>query len=540
MSKRLRFSSLLAILLVAVLVLSACGGGSDSASNEQVLNMLEAQEPPGLDSAKTTDSVSFNILNNTMEGLYRIGQDGNPTLGIAAEEPQESEDKLTYTFKLRDAQWSDGKPVTAHDFEYAWKRALDPATASEYAYILYPVKNAEKYNTQNGTADEVGVKAKDEKTLEVTLESPIPYFKDLLGFPTYLPQRKDIVEKYGDKYSLEAGNLVYNGPFVLSEWKHNQNFVLKKNTGYWDVKTVKLEQINFDIVKDGPTGINLYTTNKVDVAPIPGEFVDKYKDHKEKINVEQSSSWYLEMNQTKPAFQNKKIRQAITLGIDRDKYVNEILKNGSIPATGLVPVDIKLNDTQKYRDVAKFDAVRFDPAEAKKLWAEGMKELNMDPNQAFELVGDDTTGAKRNLEYVKEQLRVNVGANVKITSVPFKERLQRGKDGKFDILLSGWGADFNDPMTYVDLFTTGNSFNRGKWSNPEFDALVKKSKNNANFEERGQDLIKAEKIFLEDYGVAPIYFRGLIFLEKPHVKGLVRHAIGPDYSYKWAYVEGKK
>lgn len=537
MGKRLKFSSIIALLLVAALVVSACSSGDGGQSGGKVLNLTETQEPPNLDSAKSTDTVSFTILNNVMEGLYRLDKDGNPILGMAAEEPQVSEDKKTYTFKIRDAKWSDGQPVKAQDFEFAWKRALDPATASEYGYILYPVLNAEKYNTGNGSADEVGVKALDDKTLEVKLETPIPYFEDLLTFPTYLPQRKDIVEKYGKEYALEAQNLVYNGPFVLSEWKHNQSFQYKKNDSYWDNQAVKLDTVNVTIVKDQATSINLFKTGQADYSPLGAEFVDAYKNDPQKFVISESSVFYLEMNQTKDFFKNQKIRQAINLAVDKKLFVDNILKNGSQPAGAIVPPDIKANDTQKFRELSQLDP-QFDPNKAKQLFQEGLKELGLSSAPTgLQLVGDDTSGAKKSLEYIQEQLRVNLGLELQIVSVPFKERLERGKSGRFDVLISGWGADYNDPMTYLDLFTTGNAFNRGKWSNSEFDALIKKSKANANFEERMQDLVKAEKIFIEDAGIVPLYYRNRLGLKKDFIKDWHWHVIGPEYTLKWADVQ---
>ena len=540
MRRRIKLSSLLSLVLVAALVLTACsfGGGTETKSG-QVLNLTELQEPPNLDSAKTTDVVSFMILGNTQEGLYRLDKDSKPVLGMAAKEPEVSEDNLKWTFTLRDAKWSDGKPVTAHDFEDAWKRALDPKTASEYAYILYPIKGAEAYNTGKGSADDVGVKALDDKTLEVVLERPIPYFKDLLCFATFLPQRQDIVEKYGDKYALEANTLVYNGPFILSDWKHNQSFQMKKNPDYWENEVVKLEEINWQIVKDNSTQINLYNTGKLDFAYLNSEFIDAFKDDPNTFSIYDGSSWYLEMNQTKDFFKNKKIRQAISLAIDKETFVNSILKNGSIPSGGLVPPFIKasgIDDNKKYRDLVKLDP-QFNPEKAKQLWQEGLKELGLEQAPTIELLGDDTSAAKQSLQFIQEQLRVNLGANVQITSVPFKERLERGKNQRFDLLISGWGPDYNDPMTFLDLFTTGNAFNRGKYSNPEYDQLIQKSKENGDFKERFQDLKKAEEILINDAGIAPLYYRTKIAVKKPFIKDWYWSPIGPEYTLKWASVD---
>lgn len=543
MNKRFKLSSLFALLLVTALALSGCNtfSGTSGGGGKQVLNLVELQEPPNLDSAKSTDTVSATLLNNIMEGLYRVGKDGNPVLGIAAAAPQVSPDKKTYTFKLRDAKWSDGKPVTAHDFEYAWKRALDPKTASEYAYILYPVKNAEAFNMGKAKADDVGVKALDDKTLQVTLEQPIPYFLDLLTFPTYLPQRQDIVEKFGEKYALEAKNMVYDGPFVLTSWVHNQSFSVKKNDNYWDKNTVKLQQVNWQIVKDGGTQINLYNTGKLDFTYLPTEFTAKYKNNKDVFNIKESSSWYLEMNQTEKLFQNSKIREAIGLAIDKKTLTDKVEQNGSIPAGGIVPPSIKasgFDDKKKYREVNQ-DKVQYDPAKAKQLWQEGLKELGMTQDQVppIHILGDDTTGAKKDLAYLQDQLQRNLGAKIVIDSVPFKERLERGKHQQFDLLYSGWNADYNDPMTFLDLFTSDNSFNRGKWSNKEFDELIAKSKQNPDFKQRFNDLTKAEQILINDHGIVPLYYRTRLGLKQPKIKDWYWNSIGFEYSLKWTYIE---
>jgi oligopeptide transport system substrate-binding protein len=545
MSKKIKLSSLLALFLTLALVLSACvpgGNKKEGATNDaQVLTLNETAEPPDLDSAKSTDVASFTILNNVMEGLYRVGLNDQLEPGMADGEPQVSADKKTYTIKLKDAKWSDGKPVTAHDFEYAWKRALDPKTASEYAYILFPILNAEEYNSGKAKAEDVGVKALDDKTLEVKLKAPIPYFKDLLAFPTYLPQRKDIVEKFGDKYALEASNLVYNGPFVLADWKHEKSFTYKKNENYWDKDKVKLTQVNVNIVKDGVTGVNLFETGKTDYTGLPGELVDKYKSNPNTKTVNESTVFYFEINQTKPFLKNKKVRQAIMLAVDRNALVNNLLKNGSKPADkGLVPPDIKGTGDKKYRDIASGITIEFNPSKAKQLLQEGLKELGMSAPPKVELLTYDTTAAKRDAEFFKEQLRVNLGLDVTIASVPFKEKLERAKNGRFEINYAGWGADYNDPMTYLDLFLSDSTQNKGKYSNPEYDKLVKKSITNANFDERIQDLAKAEKILMDDAGVVPLYYRSRLVLLKEYVKNWKTHLIGPDYSLKWVYVEGKK
>lgn len=535
---------ILSILLVGGLFLTACGSGvtefdEQGAAKKQVLDWAITAEPPGLDSAITTDTVSFQLLNNVMEGLYRLDPDSKPEPAIA-ERVEISDDKKRYTFYLRDAQWSDGKPVTAHDFEYAWKRGLNPKTASEYAVILFPIKNGEKYNQQQVSADEVGVKAVEDKKLVVELEAPIPYFLYLMTFATYYPQRQDIVEKYGNEYALEPDKMVYNGPFVMTEWKHNQSVQLKKNSKYWDQQNVKLDVINFPIVKDTSAGVNLYNTDKLDFTWInEAKFAEKYKDDKEAVKVNEFTTFYLVFNTKKnKVLSNAKIRKALSLAVDRKAYTDIVLKNGSVPAAGLVPPGVLANEDQSFRELAEGE-LRFDPQEAKKLLNEGLNELSVEKMPTLELLIDDTSVAKTMGEFYKEQFRKNIGVDLKIKSVPFKQRLELEKNREYEISNSGWGADFNDPITFLELFISESPFNRAQWSNKEYDALIKKSQVNADFDERMQDLIKAEQLLMEEMPIAPIYHRTRLALMRTHVKDVAFHPFGADFTFKWASIDSK-
>ncbi|WP_028778923.1 peptide ABC transporter substrate-binding protein [Shimazuella kribbensis] len=535
---RKKWSIFTAIILVLSLVISACGfgGGTEDASKDTLV-LTDKNEPPNLDSAKSTDQVSFQILTNALEGLMRLDKDQKPVPGIAASY-ELSADKLTYTFKLRDAKWSDGKAVTAHDFEYGWKRALDPKTASEYAYILEPVKNAMEYNAGKAKPEDVGIKALDEKTLQVTLKAPSPYFLQLTAFSTFMPQRKDIVEKFGAKFALEAQNMVYNGPFSIDKWEHGVSIHMVKNDNYWDNKNVKLTKAEVKFLKEESTKVNLYKTNKIDFTEITKDFADAFKSSSERFVLKESSAWYLEFNQREGIFKNKKLRQAIELAIDKKTLTDQVIKTGSVPAGSLVPLDIQANTNQKFREVSK-DEVKYDPTQAKKLWLDGLKEEGISPSEKIDLLGDDTTSAKDQMQFIADQLHKNLGVQVTVSPVTFKERLQRGKDGNFQILFSGWGADYNDAMSHLDIFTTGQSYNRGKWSNTEYDALIKKSKDNPNFEERVQDLIKAEKILIDEQGIAPLYYRTRLSLLKPYVKGAIWNTTWGFWDFKDAYLDGK-
>lgn len=552
---------MLSVMMVASLALAACGGGGGSSAEpggdkgtgsgdggqtsgdgggeqvEQVLRLIESQEPPDLDSAKTTDTVSFTILNNVNEGLMRLDENNEPIPGIAAEEPEISEDGLHYTFKLRDAKWSDGTPVTAHDFEYAWKRALNPDTASQYAYMLYYLKNGEAYNTGKAKADDVGVKAVDEKTLEVELETPIPFFTSLMAFTTYFPQKQEFVESQGDAYAKEDDALLFNGPFKLENWQHESGWELVKNEDYWDADTVKLEKITFDIVKETSTAVNLYETGEVDRAGLSAEYVDQFKDREDYQERTEYTEFYIVPNMENEFLANDKIRKAIASAFDREAHAEVILNNGSVPAYGLVPPGMPGPEGQTFReangDIKPVGSVE----EAKQLFDEGLKELGMDKPPKIEYLTDDTDAARKTAEFLQEEWRKNLGLEVEINQQTFASRLDLSDEGKFDLVLSGWGADFNDPMSFMDLFVTDGGHNDGKWSNKEYDEAIKFGKSTTDYEERMQRLLEVEKILIEDAGIMPLYFRARAYLWQPYVKNMIKHPYGADWTFKWAYIE---
>ncbi|WP_421383720.1 peptide ABC transporter substrate-binding protein [Bacillus salacetis] len=559
-----RFLSLLALFLVLSMFLVACngnnGGNSNSNSNgnenangngnsndqgtseeprAQVLNLLEGSEIPSIDSTLATDTVSFDVMNNVFEGLYRLGENDEPVLGMAAEEPQVSEDGKTYTFKIRDAKWSNGDPVTAKDFEYAWKKALNPETAAEYAYIMYDIKNAAKVNGGELPLDELGVKALDDKTLEVQLETTVPYFKGLLTFATFYPQNEAYINEVGDQYGLEANTAIYNGPFVLSDWKHEQSFQFKKNADYWDAATVKLEEVNFNIVKETATRVNLYETDKADVTGLTAEFVDQYKNDanfKTKLN---TGVYFLRLNQRNEVLANENARKAIDMGWDKEGMVQVLLNDGSVPAYFLVPGDFVASpDGQDYRE-QNGDMGGFDPKEAAKLWETALKELGKDKVE-MELLNYDSDNAKKIGEYIKEQLETNLkGLTVSISQQPFKQKLDLESKGDYDFSYAGWSPDYPDPMTFLDMFVTDGAHNQMAYSNKEFDKLIEDSKSTllADQAARWEAMLEAEKILLEDQAISPMFQDGSAYLEKEYVHGILRHNFAANNSYKWAYIE---
>ncbi|PLT28446.1 peptide ABC transporter substrate-binding protein [Peribacillus deserti] len=551
---RKKFSFLLVLVLALSTFLAACSGKDTSSTTpkdekdgdkpaaeakEQVLNLIAGSEIPSMDSTLATDSVSFNVMNNVYEGLYRLDQKNEPTLGMAAEEPQVSADGKTYTFKLRDAKWSNGDSVTAQDFVFSWRRAVDPATAAEYAYMLYDVKGAEEINSGKAKPDTLGIKAIDDKTLEITLKNNIPYFKSLLSFATFFPENEKFVKEQGKNYALEANTAVYNGPFTLSEWKHEQSFQLKKNPTYWDSAAVKLETINFNIVKDTATGVNLYETKKADRVGLTAEFVDKYKADPNFGTSEDTAVYFLRLNEKNKVLANRDARKAFDMAWDKQAFVDVILNNGSKPANYLVPGSFTSGPDGKDFRETNGDLSKYDVEEAKKLWAKAKKDAGFDKVTLEMLNYDDDSSAKIG-QYIKEQLETNLeGLTITLKPQPFKQKLDLESKGNYDFSFAGWGPDYQDPMTFIDMFVTDGAHNQMGYSNPKYDKLVADAKGPllSDLDARWKALLDAEKILMDDAAISPMYQRGVAFLQREYVKGIVEHPFGGDFGYKWAHIE---
>lgn len=561
---------LLSLVLVLSAFLAACGGGDDDKAEtpetdgddkaageepagepdaEQVLNLMEGAEIPTMDSSLAEDAVAFNIMNNVNEGLFRLNQENVAEPALAEAEPEVSEDGLTYTFKLRDAKWSNGEPVTANDFVFSWQRAIDPATGSPYGPYMMAgtIKNAEAIAASEMDKAELGVKAVDEKTLEVTLERPTPYFMSLMAFGTFYPLNEAFVTEKGDAYASNSDNLLYNGPFMLTNWDGTGlTWSMEKNPEYWDAETVKLETINVDVVKETSTAINLYTSGEKDRTGLSGEFAMQYAEDPDVVRELEPTVFYLKFNQERNGEQtplaNVNIRKAISMAFNKQDLVDVVLANGSLPANYLVPTEFTFDENNAdFREV-NGDMNEFNAEEAKKLWATGMEELGL-TEVTLEMLGGDSELAKKMDEYMKSQLEENLeGLTLELKAVPFGVRLELDEAQDYDIQNSGWGPDYQDPMTFIDLFVTGSAQNKMSYSNEEFDTLVDQAKGDLaqDLAGRWEAMAKAEQILIEeDAAIAPIYQRGLMSLQKPYVHDIISHPFGGDYSYKWAYISGK-
>lgn len=534
-----------ASLVALGLALTACGSNSSKSglADKQVLNWSYASELPSMDLSTATDTISFDQLNSTMEGIYRIGKNSKVEPGLATK-TEVSKDGLTYTFTLRkNDKWSNGDPVTAQDFVYSWRRTVDPKTGSQYAYLFDGIANANDIIAGKKAVDTLGIKAEGKYKLVVTLEKKLPYLKLLMGFPVFFPQNQNVVEKYGKKYGTAAKYLVYNGPFKMEGWSgSNLSWKLVKNKNYWDKKDVKLSQINFSVNKSTTTSYNLYQSKKLDYTPLSTEQAKQLKGKDGYRVLKEARTNYLEFNETNKVFANKKIRQALSYAVNRQVLADKVLGAGTLPSLGIVSRDLAFNKGKDFAVAAKTTAgVTYNKAKAQKLLKEGLAEVGQS-KLSFTLLGDDTDVSKQVTESLQSQIQQTLpDVDVSVSNVPFKTRLQRSEDGDFDVVVSAWGADFADPISFLDLFTSDNSYNNGKWKNAEYDKLITASKTTdaGNVDKRWDDMVKASKILSEDQGVAPLYQLNVAYMLNPSVKGVIQNTAGVTWSFKDAYIANK-
>jgi len=530
------------IFATTALILVGCGK-SDNSSQKQTITTSTDTELSTVDLSKTTSVSAFNVLNNVDEGLFRLGKNSKVEPGIATDTKVSNNGK-TYTFNLRkNAKWSNGDPVTAQDFVYSWRRTLNPKTASQYGYLFSGINNADKIQNKKVAPNTLGVKAVGKYKLVVNLEQKIPYFKLLLGFPVFFPQDSKAVDKYGSRYGTTAKEMVYNGPFTLTGWNGtNLNWTLKKNPNYWDKKNVKLDDIKFNVVKDPSTSLNLYDQKKLDMAQLSATQAKQMGNNKNMVSRKQSSSYYIAFNQKIKAFKNQKIRQAISMSINRSTLANKVIAGGAVETDNFVSKGLAYspkNGSDFTSDTTAPASMKYNPTEAKKLMTEGLREVGQ-KQLKFTLLNVDTYDQKQLSEYLQSAIEKTLPqVKVSLNNIPGQTVLSRQADQNFQVTVANWFADFSDPVTFLNILTSKNPSNISKWSNSAYDALLNKTNgvNGNNPEARWQDMIDAQNLALQKQAVVPLYQSGEKWLVNSKVKGIIYNTAGANYNYKEAYVK---
>lgn len=565
MKVRKLLSMLVALVMAVSVLLTGCGGAAGDntqgtttaaagesttapavAEGPQEVTINLGNEPPQMNTFLSTDVSSFTVTRHVFEGLIRQDQQSKPVAGVA-ESWDITPDGLTYTFHLRNnAKWSDGSNVTAKDFDFGWKMLLTPSNAAPYAAFLYMIKGAEDFNTGKSTDwSTVGIKVKDDYTLEVTLVRPTPYFLDICAFGVTMPVKEEFYNttKSGDAYiyGTEADKLIYNGPWVIESWQHEDHLVLKKNPNYWNAGDVKLDKITMRMINDSNTAYNSFVAGELDMVGLPGSLIAQAQSDGYALSKYQDgATFYFEFNTKDKVVSNKNIRKALTYAIDRQTLVTNVFKDGSLPALAFTHPVVAIAGSDKPFHELVGDIIKDNNSdEAKQLLAQGLKELGISSVPKLQMLTDDSDIAKRDGAVYQEYWKKNLGIDVEIVSMPFKSRLQRMEDKDFQIVLGGWGPDYNDPMTFLDVFETGNGNNHTSYSNPEYDKLLNEMRVEADNAKRIQEGVAAEKLLLDDMPLGPIYFRSRNYLLQPWFSGVVRDPL-QDINLYWAAVDNSK
>ena len=526
---------LLGSIVVLSLILGACGnnGGKTSETTkketkEAISQSIVISTPAPistLDTTQTTDKNTFTMVQHLFEGLTRFDETTTPVPGIA-KTIDVSEDGKEYNFTLReDAKWSNGETITAHDFEYAWKRLLSPDTQGPNAYLLDNVVNGLAVRNGEKPVDEVGFKATSDTEFKVTLENPQPSFLSVLAIGWLAPQQQAYVEKTGAAYGTNSDSLLYNGAFVLTNWDGTSDtWTLEKNKEYYDQEAVKLEEVSVQTLKEENTGISLFEGGDLDLVRISGQNVAQYSNLDGYVTFNDVANSFLDFNKKEGSpLANLDLRKAIALAIDKDALTESVLADGSKPLNGLVPAGLDSNP-ETNEDYRKYsgDHVTYNVDEAKKHWKQTQKEVG--EKLEVNLLAADTDQGKKVSEYIQSQLEENLpGLKINVNLQPSNNVNQSRREKNYEISLSGWIAGSSEIDSYFNLYVTNSSYNYGNYNNKEYTDLVVKAKtvdaNDSN--KQFEDYKKAEEILLEqDSAHVPVYQSASNYLVNPKIKNV--------------------
>jgi len=532
---------LIAALLSAALILSAAAGcgsftgksGGTTASQTNSgetkstsVNIYLENEIPTLNQFAASDNIAFNVLNNISEGLYRLDMNNEPQPAMA-KDCKISEDKLTYTFTLRNGlKFSNGDAITSKTFKDTWIKQMAADTPNNYAFIMTDyIVNAQEYSEKKATADQIGIQTPDDKTLIVKLKAPTPYFLSLTTFVPYYAVDMSFFDEQGKDYAVGKDNLVYSGPYMISQYDAAAGVELVKNPNYWDAANVKVDTVSIKIIKEQSTALNLYKAGQLSRVQLASTDVPAYKDNKEFKTHSIFRTNFIQFNTTAEGTKNLNIRKALSLAIDNDTLMSTILNNGSEAANGVVPKAMSSGVAGKTFGSMQGTLKSYDAAKAKEYWAKGVAELGGKAPQ-LTLVLDDNTENKDVGTYLQSQFRSVLGIDVKLDSKTKEARRDLMKAGTYQMGLNAWGADYNDPMTYLQIWTENKNAFRGNFKDTDaandYAKLIQSAHGEKDNAKRADLLVQAEKSLITDNAVvAPLYYMGSAYLIKSNVSNLI-------------------
>lgn len=492
----------------------------------KTISLNAGMEPTGLNTLTSTYAIEFSLFKHMYENLVTLDDDDNTVPG-AAESWDYDEDTLTYTFHLRkDGVWTNGDPVTAKDFEFAWSQALNPEVASDYAYFLYFIKNAEKYFNGEVTWDEVGVKVVDDYTLEVTMEQPTPYALFLFSFGTLAPINQRFYEAVGaDLYSTEAQYFCTNGPFALTEWSHNDKIVMQKNDAWHGAADVEVEEIDWKIITDANAALSSFLAGDLDMVGLgTGELIKQAEAAGATIqSYTDGTAFYIYFNNNDQYLSNVNLRRALFNAIDEQKEIDTVWQNDNEPMTSFTAPGVSATDGTSFAGkVGELYAPSRDQEKAKEYLATALSELGctVDELSAHLSIdcGDSATSIAE-ASFYQEQWRQVLGIEVTVNSMITKQGSQNRKTGNYVMSITGWGPDYNDPNTFLDLWVTDGGNNQTGFSNERYDELIDLAAKETDLEKRESYFIECEQIIADQLPIGPAFWRAPSYACSDKIKG---------------------
>ena len=536
---------ILSLFLCCLMVLTLTGCGGSNGDDITTYTYSSELDIKNLDSSDADDGCSLKAIHAVIDGLTKTDKKGNIVNAVAKSE-ELSEDGLTHTYKLRkDVKWTNGNPVTAHDFVYAWQRIFRKKGSYYYMFAdgIASIEGAQELSDKIDAGEELtdddlnsmGVKAIDDYTLEVKTTVRVSFLDELLTFPPFYPINEKFAEKKGNKYGKSAKTILGNGAFIMTNWEPGSVAEFEKNESYYDQKHVKLNKLVMKLVQEPKVAAQAFEAGETDYAPINSDLVDKYKDDEAFKQVPEGFLYYLSVNFQNADLANANIRQAVSLSINRNDLCEKILKDGSFAATGFIPSGLATSpDGVDFRkDSGNFTS--YDKKKAQESLDEGLKELGKDQITLRITYGTDESPMDVFATYLQNALSKLDGIKVEMVATTKQDRIyNKQKNGDFDLATTRWGPDYGDPTTYLTIALSTNSNNYGKWSNSEYDQLVGQVGVESNVTKRWQEMKDAEKILLDDYAYIPVFEKGAATLQNPKVKNLV---IKPCRTISFEYVE---
>lgn len=529
------------VALVAMIALVSVASSAPARDREFAFSVKS--EVPGMDPQKANALPSMVIGVHVLEGLVRV-HDGK-ILPAMAESWDVSPDGLVYTFHLRDARWSDGKAVTAHDFEYSFRRLLDPATAAEYAFAAYGIVNGKAFN-KGDIADpgQVGVRAVDDRTFEVRLEEPMDYFLSYLQLMCFLPCRQDIVEREKEGFATAADRMVYNGPFLIGEWKHEQVMVLEKNPHYWNGDAVGLDRVTIHQIYEQNTALSLFESGELDMVDIPANLYGGYAaSGKAQVSLTGANDWIkvnVRPNPERPWLADRDFRKALAWAINRDEYVKIATRDLYLPNLRYVlPIVAGAEKPYAEEYPLEYYSGTGDGERARAHLKKAMERLGIDDPSTISVTYliQDEEECRRMAETLQDQIQRTLGITFNVQIVTRKQRYLMEGQADYDLVYSGWAPDFDDPLTYLEIWGSDISHNNSGWGNRAFDDLIAASRRETDHRRRLDLLFEAEKILLDEAPLIPLQLRRRAWLTRPGIKGISRPFVGADLDFLFATVE---